>query len=82
MPHYQIRGEVPEKRHIVFRKPDGDLYAEEVVSAEGFSDVYSIIYHNHPPTKVLKIDEPIDVTPEVLLDKNLQNRSVFPLLIC
>ena len=75
MPHYQIRGEVPGKRHIVFEKPEGGLYAEEVVSAEGFSDIYSIIYHNHPPTKVLKIDEPRDVTPKVAVDKNLQNRS-------
>ncbi len=75
MPHYQIRGEVPDKRHIVFEKPNGDLYAEEVVSAEGFSDIYSIVYHNHPPTKVLKIDEPIDVSPEIAVDKNLQNRS-------
>lgn len=75
MPHYQIRGEVPDKRHIVFRKPNGDLYAEEVISAEGFSDIYSIVYHIHPPTKVLKIDEPIDVTPKIAVDKNLQNRS-------
>lgn len=75
MPHYQIRGEVPSKRHIVFRKPDGDLYAEELVSAEGFSDVYSIVYHNHPPTKVLKIDDPIDVTPKVAVERNLKNRA-------
>jgi len=75
MPHYQIRGKVPDKRHIVFENPKGGLYAEEVVSAEGFSDIYSIVYHNHPPTKVIKIDEPIDVTPKVVVDKNLQNRA-------
>ena len=75
MPHYQIRGEVPNKRHIVFRKPNGDLYAEELVSAEGFSDIYSIVYHNHPPTKVLSIDEPIDVSPNISIDRNLQNRA-------
>ncbi len=75
MPHYQIRGDVPDKRHIVFKKPNGEIYSEELVSSEGFSDVYSIVYHNHPPTKVLKIDEPIDVTPEISVDKNLQNRS-------
>lgn len=75
MPHYQTRGEVPKKRHIVMRKPDGELYAEELVSSEGFSDVYSIVYHNYPPTQVLKIDEPIDVTPDIIIDKNLQNRA-------
>ncbi len=76
MPHYQIRGEVPGKRHTVFRKPDGSLYAEELVSAEGFSDVYSIVYHNHPPTKVIKIDSPIDVAPKIALESNLQNRAL------
>ena len=75
MPHYQTRGSIPEKRHVTFKKPDGSLYAEELVSAEGFSDIYSIIYHNHPPTKVLGIDNPVDVTPEVIIDKNLQHRS-------
>ena len=76
MPHYQTRGEVPEKRHIVFKKPSGDLYAEELVSSEGFSDVYSIVYHNHAPTRVIKIDDPVDITPQIALDKNLQNRSL------
>ncbi len=75
MPYYQSRGSIPGKRHVTFRKSDGTLYAEELVSAEGFSDVYSIIYHNHPPTKVLSIDEPVDVTPEVAIDKNLQHRA-------
>jgi homogentisate 1,2-dioxygenase len=75
MPHYQSRGEVPDKRHIVFNKPDGGIYSEELVSSEGFSDIYSIVYHNHPPTKVLKIDEPVDVTPTIAIGKNLQNRA-------
>lgn len=75
MPHYQVLGEIPAKRHITFRKPDGGLYAEELVSSEGFSDVYSIIYHHHAPTKVLSIDEPYDVTPEIAIDRNLQHRA-------
>jgi len=76
MPHYQIRGKIPDKRHITFKKPDGSLYAEELVSAEGFSDVYSIVYHNYPPTKVLSIDKPLDVTPNIEVDRNLQNRAL------
>ena len=76
MPHYQIRGKIPDKRHITFKKPDGSLYAEELVSAEGFSDVYSIVYHNYPPTKVLSIDKPLDVTPNIEIDRNLQNRAL------
>jgi len=76
MPHYLKRGSIPNKRHVVFEKPDGGLYAEEVVSSEGFSDIYSIVYHLNPPTRVLKIDDPVDVTPEAAIEKNLQNRSL------
>ena len=28
MPFYHTLGQIPRKRHIVFRKPDGGLYAE------------------------------------------------------
>lgn len=75
MPHYHKLGKVPPKRHTQFRKPDGGLYAEQLVSTEGFSDLYSLTYHVQPPTKVSKIEEPFDVTPQVALKKNLQHRS-------
>src|SRR5512138_2676350 len=75
MPHYMKLGDVPHKRHTQFRRPDGTLYAEELVSTEGFSDIYSLIYHNHPPTLVTKIDPPSDVTPVIAVEKNMQHRS-------
>ncbi|MFN8285751.1 MAG: homogentisate 1,2-dioxygenase [Chitinophagales bacterium] len=75
MPHYQTRGKVPRKRHTQFRKPDGGLYSEQLVSTEGFSSLYTLIYHTHPPTLVKSIDEPIDVTPNVVAQKNMQHRS-------
>jgi homogentisate 1,2-dioxygenase len=75
MPHYFKVGIIPHKRHTQFRKPDGSLYAEELVSTEGFSETYSLLYHNHPPTKVIKIDEPFSVAPKIAVEKNLRNRS-------
>ena len=75
MPHYQVRGQIPAKRHTVFRKPDESLYAEELVSSEGFSDIYSIIYHEFPPTQVIGIDLPIEASPEIAVNKNMQHRS-------
>ncbi len=75
MPQYLSRGHVPRKRHTIFRKPDGSLYAEELVSTEGFSDVYSLIYHAFPPTIVNEIGEAIDVAPKIALAKNMQHRS-------
>ena len=75
MPHYHKLGNIPPKRHIQFRKPDGNLYAEQLVSTEGFSAEYSITYHCYPPTQVTKIDEPFSIAPEIAIEKNMQNRS-------
>lgn len=73
--HYHKLGNIPHKRHTVFRKPDGNLYAEELVSTEGFSDVYSLVYHCHPPTLVSHVDEPYSVAPEVVENKNMLHRA-------
>jgi homogentisate 1,2-dioxygenase len=75
MPHYHKLGQIPAKRHIQFRKPDGNLYAEQLVSTEGFSAEYSLAYHCYPPTMVTAIDEPFSVAPEVAVAKNMQHRS-------
>ena len=52
MPSYSCLGQVPHKRHTQFRKPDGSLYAEELFGEEGFSGMYSLLYHQYPPTRV------------------------------
>ncbi len=75
MSHYHKLGNIPPKRHTQFRKPDGNLYAEELVSTEGFSDVYSLLYHNYPPTMVHRIDEAFSVAPDIAMEKNMQHRS-------
>jgi homogentisate 1,2-dioxygenase len=75
MPQYHQLGSIPPKRHTQFRKPDGKLYAEELVSTHGFSSVYSIIYHCHPPTLVKEIGEPLDVTPSFTVQRSLKSQS-------
>ncbi len=75
MPFYHRLGNIPPKRHTQFRKADGNLYAEELVSTLGFSSVYSLVYHCHPPTLVKDIGEAWNVEPEYVLKKNMQNRS-------
>ena len=64
-PSYHRVGEVPGKRHVAFRGPDGSLYEEEVVGLEGFSGRYSILYHRYAPTRVLKVADvdPVPVPP-------------------
>lgn len=77
MPYYFTLGSIPHKRHTQFRKPDGGLYSEQLISTEGFSDAYSITYHVHPPTQVASIDEPYTVAPEIAIANNTQNRSLL-----
>ncbi|PLX21726.1 MAG: homogentisate 1,2-dioxygenase, partial [Salinivirgaceae bacterium] len=75
MPHYHRLGTIPQKRHTIFKKPDGGLYAEQLVSTEGFSDIYSLTYHCNPPTEVLAIDESYSIAPEIAEAHNMQHRS-------
>lgn len=75
MPHYHTLGTIPRKRHTVFRKPDGSLYSEQLVSTEGFSDLYSLVYHCYPPTMVTSIEDPVNVAPEIAVQPNMQHRS-------
>jgi homogentisate 1,2-dioxygenase len=75
MPFYHKAGKIPSKRHTQFRKPDGTLYSEELISTEGFSSLYSLVYHCHPPTLVKEIEQAHSVEPEAALPKNLKNRS-------
>ena len=75
MPHYRKLGSIPHKRHTQFRKPNGDLYSEQLFSTEGFSSDSSLLYHSHPPTQITKTDEPFNVMPEVAEEKMLKHRS-------
>jgi len=76
MPFYVKQGQIPMQRHTVFRKPDNTLYAEELVSTHGFSSLYSLVYHCHPPTLVKQIREPYDVSPKIARDKHLKHTSL------
>ena len=57
MPFYQKKGKVPSKRHIQYYKDSGLLYWEELISREGFSGIYSNVYHLSPPTALKEIGE-------------------------
>jgi homogentisate 1,2-dioxygenase len=75
MPHYYSLGPVPPKRHTQFTKPNGGLYSEQLFSTEGFSNNYSLLYHIHPPTKIVRSEEPTDITPVIASDNILKHRS-------
>ena len=61
---YHSLGKLPDKRHIQFRRADGDLHSEELFGAEGFSGSSSLLYHYHPPTRVTKVEQGPEITIE------------------
>lgn len=69
---YHHLGTLPPKRHIQFRQPDATLYHEEVVSSEGFSGIYSILYHAHPPTRIKSLGAPVPYGPKILENYSLR----------
>jgi homogentisate 1,2-dioxygenase len=52
MAFYRRVGDVPAKRHTQHRRPDGRLYAEELMGEEGFSSDSSLLYHREIPSAV------------------------------
>ncbi len=51
--YYTRVGDVPPKRHIQFRKPDGGLYYEELIGEEGFSSNSALVYHKEIPAAIV-----------------------------
>jgi hypothetical protein len=57
-------GEIPGKRHVRFRRPDGGLYSEELMGEEGFVSDSSLLYHVHPPTAIVKSEGMVGAAEE------------------
>ena len=74
--HYYSLGKIPPKRHTQFRQPNGELYKEELFSNEGFSNMYSLLYHCNPPTQIVQVGEPYSIAPKLIHDKQLKHRSL------
>jgi homogentisate 1,2-dioxygenase len=70
MPFYRAVGEIPAKRHIRFRRPDGGLYAEELMGEEGFVSDSSLLYHVHPPTAIVKSEGLSEAAADTALAPN------------
>ena len=74
MPIYHQLGSIPRKRHIAFRRPDGGLYAEELMGHEGFTGTSSLLYHVFPPTTVKSARKICDVRWEADDTTSLRHR--------
>jgi homogentisate 1,2-dioxygenase len=72
MPHYQRRGKLPRKRHIVFKRPSGDLLYEELIGNMGFRGPSSLLYRIHRPTQLLSAETVADLSPVPHEDRTLR----------
>ena len=55
MPFYCKQGNIPKKRHTIFEDSKGGKCYEELISREGFSSIYTNLYHLNMPTSIERI---------------------------
>ena len=73
---YHKIGSLPEKRHTIHEKSNGDLYYEQLFGTEGFHGVSSLLYHYHRPTMVSKIGDTINLKPKPAINNNIVSRML------
>ncbi|MBS1572074.1 MAG: homogentisate 1,2-dioxygenase [Bacteroidetes bacterium] len=67
-------GNIPQKRHVVFKSEKDEYYYEQLFGTEGFHGISSLLYHIHRPTQIISVGEPKDVSPKVAIEKNATPR--------
>ncbi|WP_139491284.1 homogentisate 1,2-dioxygenase [Brevibacillus dissolubilis] len=77
MPFYLRMGEVPQKRHTTFYKPNGELYREQLMGTKGFSGIQSILYHHNPPTQVTNVRKFATLDMEYVEREELKHQHFF-----
>ena len=73
MPIYHKLGEIPRKRHTQFRKPNGDLYYEQLIGTVGFDGMSTNSYHEQRPTQVKEIKSQYSVAPKNAIENNIKS---------
>jgi homogentisate 1,2-dioxygenase len=73
MPFYHKLGSIPPKRHTQFRKPNGDLYYEQLFGTVGFDGMSTNSYHEQRPTQVKEIRAQYSVAPTIAKSNNIQS---------
>tara|TARA_B100000579_G_scaffold307138_1_gene256902 strand:- start:2497 stop:3654 length:1158 start_codon:yes stop_codon:yes gene_type:complete len=74
MPLYHKLGDIPQKRHTVFKSKSGQHRYEELFGTIGFSGMSSLVYHMHPPTQFKDIIKTESINPEVVVENNIKSR--------
>lgn len=74
MPVYCHLGDIPSKRHKIYRKPSGELYSEELMGNMGFVGPSSLLYHVRRPTAVRALRTLKELKWEVAPSQPLRHR--------
>lgn len=73
MPIYHQLGNIPPKRHTIFKSPQGNFYYEQLFGTEGFNGHSSLLYHLQRPTQLKEILKSYSVQPKIAIDKNIKS---------
>ena len=76
MPRYHKLGNIPKKRHTVFKSPEDKFYYEELFGTVGFDGMSSLLYHTQRPTQVKEVVRSYSVEPKVAVAKNMKSISL------
>jgi len=73
MPRYHKLGDIPSKRHTVFKNKSGSFYYEELFGTIGFDGMSSLMYHTQRPTQVKEILNTYSISPKAAIENNLKS---------
>lgn len=71
---YHSSGNIPQKRHTVFKSTEDNFYYEQLFGTEGFHGISSLLYHIHRPTQIKEVKLYKNATPQIAVAKNIQPR--------
>jgi len=74
MAFYARQGDIPRKRHSVFRDSSGRLMHEQLVGVRGFVGISSLLYHQQLPTTVLSTEHLKSARIEAAPEQSLRHR--------
>ena len=77
MPRYHKLGDIPNKRHTVFKNKNGGFYYEELFGTIGFDGMSSLMYHTQRPTQVKEILKTYSVSPKAAIDNNMRSMMLM-----
>ena len=73
MPRYHKLGDIPKKRHTIFKDKNGNFLYEELFGTIGFDGMSTLMYHTQRPTQVKEILKTYSVSPKAAVKNNMRS---------